>query len=152
ASLDRFDDIEVVLPIHPNPNVDSTVRAALEGRDRAHLLAPLDYVSFTRPLSQAFLVLTDSGGVQEEAPALGKPALVLRNETERPEGVEAGVTLLVGPNEEHIVAEASRLLTEPAHYARMAQGKSLYGDGHAARRIVNILLQEAVSGAEQPAA
>lgn len=135
----QFPDVEFVYPVHPNPNVAAAARAALGSTERVRLVTPLDYVSFTHLLAKCHLVLTDSGGVQEEAPALGKPALVLRNETERPEGVEAGVALLVGTDEERIVAEASRLLSDPAAYARMSQSRSLYGDGQAARRIVDIL-------------
>ncbi|MCZ2108529.1 MAG: UDP-N-acetylglucosamine 2-epimerase, partial [Dehalococcoidia bacterium] len=114
---------------------------ALSGLDRVHLIQPLDYVAFTHLLAKAHLILTDSGGVQEEAPALGKPVLVLRNETERPEGVDAGVALLVGTDEERIVAEASALLNDPATYTRMSSGRSLYGDGLAAPRVVDIILE-----------
>lgn len=136
-----FPDTEFVYPVHPNPNVAAAAHQALGRTDRVHLIQPLDYVAFTHLLAKAHLVLTDSGGVQEEAPALGKPALVLRNETERPEGVEAGVALLVGTDEERIVAEASKLLNDPVAYARMSSSRSLYGDGNAAPRIVDIILE-----------
>jgi UDP-N-acetylglucosamine 2-epimerase (non-hydrolysing) len=135
-----FPDTEFVYPVHPNPNVAAAAYQALGATERVHLIQPLDYVAFTHLLAKAHLVLTDSGGVQEEAPALGKPALV-RNETERPEGVEAGVALLVGTDEERIVAEASKLLNDPAAYARMSSSRSLYGDGNAAPRIVDIILE-----------
>ncbi len=136
-----FPDTEFVYPVHPNPNVAAAAHRALNGLDRVHLIQPLDYVAFTHLLAKAHLILTDSGGVQEEAPALGKPVLVLRNETERPEGVDAGVALLVGTDEERIVAEASTLLNDPATYTRMSSGRSLYGDGLAAPRVVDIILE-----------
>jgi UDP-N-acetylglucosamine 2-epimerase (non-hydrolysing) len=115
------------------------VEAALGGHPRITLCAPLDYLPFVAAMKKSTLILTDSGGVQEEAPALGKPVLVLRAETERPEAVEAGVVKLVGTDAGVIVAEAQRLLDDPVAYRVMAQGVSPYGDGHASLRIADIL-------------
>lgn len=133
-------DAEIVYPVHPNPNVAAVAHEELDGVDRVHLIPPLDYLEFVPLLSRSTIVLTDSGGIQEEAPALGKPVLVLRNETERPEGVEAGVAELVGPNEEAILQRSIDLLTDPLEYERMSQARSLYGDGTASRQIVDIIL------------
>ncbi|MXQ12888.1 non-hydrolyzing UDP-N-acetylglucosamine 2-epimerase [Microvirga makkahensis] len=135
---DRFPDLEFVYPVHPNPNIREPVYAALEGLERVHLIAPADYEALIMLMKRSTLILTDSGGIQEEAPALGKPVLVLRDETERPEAVEAGVAKLVGARRERIVAEAARLLTDEAAYSAMARAGSPYGDGTAARRIVAI--------------
>jgi UDP-N-acetylglucosamine 2-epimerase (non-hydrolysing) len=137
--LAAHEDLVMALPVHPNPNVKPLVEAALGGHPRVRLLEPLDYEPFCRLMKQAHLVLTDSGGVQEEAPSLGVPVLVLRDETERPEAVAAGTVALVGPHEERIVAMASRLLNEPAAYAAMQQAVNPYGDGHAIERIVEHL-------------
>ena len=136
---DRHADVHVVYPVHPNPNVSGPAHEILSGHARIVLCPPLDYLPFVAAMKRAHLILTDSGGVQEEAPALGKPVLVMRQETERPEAVEAGVVKLVGPVRDAIVAEASRLLDDPEAYARMARGVSPYGDGRAAGRIVDIL-------------
>lgn len=137
--VDRFPDVVVLYPVHPNPNVKETAERMLGGHPRIRLTAPLDYEPFVAAMKAAYLILTDSGGVQEEAPALGKPVLVLRNETERPEAVAAGVVELVGPNRDRIVDRASRLLTDSGAYRAMAKGVSPYGDGRAAGRIVRIL-------------
>ncbi|WP_281418493.1 non-hydrolyzing UDP-N-acetylglucosamine 2-epimerase [Azospirillum soli] len=134
-----FPDVEVIWPLHPNPNVSGLVRDALGRTPRVHLCAPLDYRAFCATLKRCTLVLTDSGGLQEEAPALAKPLLVLRDVTERPEAVAAGVARLVGAHPNRIHAEASRLLSDPAAYAAMASGVSPYGDGRAAERIVAVL-------------
>jgi len=141
---DRHDDVHFVYPVHPNPNVSGPAREILDGHDRITLCPPMDYLPFVAAMKHAHLVLTDSGGVQEEAPALGKPVLVMRRETERPEAVEAGVVKLVGPVREAIVAEVSRLLDDPDAHAGMAKGVSPYGDGHAAARIVDILERDLV--------
>jgi UDP-N-acetylglucosamine 2-epimerase (non-hydrolysing) len=143
--VDRYDDIEVLYPVHPNPNVQATAHELLGGHPRIRLCDPLDYAPFVEAQKRACLILTDSGGVQEEAPALGKPVLVLRTETERPEAVDEGVVRLVGTDEVRIVAEASRLLDSEAAYREMARGVSPYGDGHAAARIASVL-REALSG------
>ncbi len=134
--VERFDDVELALPVHPHPEVAGTVRRLLGGRARAHLLEPLSYLELLWLLRAAHLVLTDSGGLQEEAPALGRPLLVLRDVTERPEGVAAGAARLVGTREEPIVEAASALLSDPAAWAAMAEVRPLYGDGHAAEAIV----------------
>jgi UDP-N-acetylglucosamine 2-epimerase (non-hydrolysing) len=137
----RHQEIQILFPVHPNPNVTRIVQAKLANKPGIVLCDPLDYADFVFALQQSFLVLTDSGGVQEEAPALGKPVLVLRTETERPEAIEAGVAKLVGVEREAIVREAERLLDDPDHYAQMARGGSPYGDGRAAARIVEALRQ-----------
>lgn len=131
--------VEFLLPVHPNPNVIDTVYSLLANMPNIHLSAPLDYVQFIAVLKRSYLILTDSGGIQEEAPALGKPVLVLRNETERPEAVAQGVAKLVGPHSARITEEAQRLLDDTTAYQAMAKGVSPYGDGHAAERIVNVL-------------
>ena len=135
----KFKDIEVIYPVHPNPRVVEVSRRLLGGRPRIHLLPPLDYLSFLRLVKEAHLILTDSGGVQEEAPAFGKPLLVLRQVTERPEGVRAGAARIVPPERAAIVREASRLLTHDEAYNRMATARNPYGDGKAAGRIVAAL-------------
>jgi UDP-N-acetylglucosamine 2-epimerase (non-hydrolysing) len=134
--VERFEDIEVLYPVHPNPNVRQTAYDMLGDHSRISLCEPLGYREFVAAMRDCTLILSDSGGVQEEAPALAKPVLVLRNETERPEAVEAGAVRLVGPNYDRIVEEASRLLQDEHAYAAMARGISPYGDGHAAERIV----------------
>ena len=135
----RFPDLEFVLPVHPNPEVKGTVESLLGGVPGVHLIAPVDYVEFVHLIARAHLVLTDSGGIQEEAPALGKPVLVLREITERPEGVEAGTAVIVGTDRRRIVERASELLTDPEAYRRMANAVNPYGDGRAAERIVDAL-------------
>jgi UDP-N-acetylglucosamine 2-epimerase (hydrolysing) len=132
---DRNPDVEVVYPVHLNPNVQEPVRRILSGHARVHLLPPLDHWQFVSLLRRCHLALTDSGGVQEEAPALGKPVLVMRETTERPEGVRAGTARLVGTSRERIVAETERLLNDPVRYAAMAQARNPYGDGTAGPRI-----------------
>ncbi|RZT41342.1 non-hydrolyzing UDP-N-acetylglucosamine 2-epimerase [Cupriavidus agavae] len=137
--VETNEDIEVLYPVHPNPNVRDTAHRMLGGMPRVTLTEPLDYLPFVAAMKRAYLILSDSGGVQEEAPALGKPVLVLRRETERPEAVDAGVVKLVGPDFDRIVAEAQRLLDDEAAYREMARGVSPYGDGHASERIVDVL-------------
>jgi UDP-N-acetylglucosamine 2-epimerase (non-hydrolysing) len=137
--LEQHDDLHVLYPVHPNPNVKQVVDEMLGGHPSITLCAPLDYMPFIAALKLAYLVLSDSGGVQEEAPALGKPVLVLRHETERPEAVAAGVVALVGPNRAGIVRAANELLASESAYKSMARGVSPYGDGHAAERIVGII-------------
>jgi len=153
ALADRRADIQFLYPVHPNPNVQRVVSETLGSHPRIQLVAPLDYRTFVAAMKQAHFILTDSGGVQEEAPALGKPVLVLRDETERPEAVAAGVVRLVGTDCDRIVAEATRLLDDSAHYASMAHGVSPYGDGRAAERIVALLkgdLRVADEAEEEP--
>lgn len=136
---DRYPDIQVLYPVHPNPNVAGPARDILGAHPRITLCEPLAYRDFVAAMKAAYLILTDSGGVQEEAPALGKPVLVMRHETERPEAVAEGVVKLVGPVREVIVTEAARLLDDPLAYAAMAKGSSPYGDGKSADRIVAVL-------------
>lgn len=137
--VERFPDMQVLFPVHPNPNVRRVTDELLAGHPRINLCEPLGYSAFVAAMQRADLILTDSGGVQEEAPALAKPVLVLRNETERPEAVDAGVVKLVGTNEATIIAEASRLWADAQAYREMARGVSPYGDGHAASRIVDLI-------------
>lgn len=135
AALALRDDVQIVWPVHPNPNIHGRVYAALEGRENVLLCEPLDYLSFVDLLCRCYFVLTDSGGIQEEAPSLGKPVLVLRENTERPEGIGSGSVKLVGTNQASIVQAAHRLLDDSAEYARMAKRSTVYGDGHASQRI-----------------
>lgn len=137
---ERNPDVEVVYPVHLNPKVREPVGRILTGQPRIHLLEPLRYEQFAHLMALAYLILTDSGGIQEEAPVLGKPTLVMRETTERPEAIEAGTARLVGTNRQRIVAEAERLLYDKELYRTMAQVGSPFGDGRAAERIVEILL------------
>jgi UDP-N-acetylglucosamine 2-epimerase len=137
----RFPDLQFVLPVHPNPEVKQTVERLLCDLPGMYLIAPVDYLEFVHLMNRSYLVLTDSGGVQEEAPSLGKPVLVLREVTERPEGVEAGTAVLVGTDRERIVQVASELLTSETAYQRMANAVNPYGDGRASGRIVNALAE-----------
>lgn len=134
------DDVAVVLPVHPNPNVHDVFAAHFSDHPRAVLISPQEYTDFVSLLSLCHLVLTDSGGVQEEAPAFGKPVLVMRETTERPEGVEAGTARLVGADYDRIVGETFRLLDDNGTYAAMARSHNPFGDGHASERIVRVLL------------
>jgi UDP-N-acetylglucosamine 2-epimerase len=137
------ENIHFVYPVHLNPNVRQPVYDILSGLPNVSLIEPLDYRSLVHLLKRSTLVLTDSGGIQEEAPTFGVPVLVMRETTERPEGIEANVARLVGTSRERIVSEAERLLCDPAAYAELAGGGNPYGDGHAARRITSILLERA---------
>ncbi len=130
----------IVYPVHLNPNVQAPVRDILGGLPNVFLVPPLPYLPFLLLLEKCHFVLTDSGGIQEEAPSLGKPVLVMRETTERPEAVEAGTVLLVGSQRASIVAELERLLTDSAHYERMAKAHNPYGDGKASARILDIIL------------
>jgi len=134
------DEVEIVYPVHLNPNVQEPVNRILGGLKRVHLIKALDYVSFIQLMDKAYLILTDSGGIQEEAPALDKPVLVMRNVTERPEVIEVGAAKLVGTSLDSIVQETLRLLNDGGEYRRMAQAPNPYSDGHAAGRIVKILM------------
>jgi UDP-N-acetylglucosamine 2-epimerase (non-hydrolysing) len=137
--VERFEDLDVVIPVHPNPQVKQVVVRKLCDLQRVHLIEPVDYVEFVNLMARAHIILTDSGGVQEEAPSLGKPVLVLREVTERPEGVESGTAVIVGTDRDKIVRTASELLTSPEAYARMANAVSPYGDGRASERIADAL-------------
>jgi UDP-N-acetylglucosamine 2-epimerase (non-hydrolysing) len=139
ARLAARPDVQLVYPVHRNPNVLGPAHELLGGCANIHLIEPLPYVPFVDLLRRAYFIITDSGGIQEEAPSLGKPVLVMREKTERPEAVEAGTVKLVGTDEERIVAEATRLLDDPAEYARMTRVHNPYGDGQASRRIGEIL-------------
>ncbi len=139
------DDVEIVYPVHLNPNVQEPVNRILKGAPHITLLPPLDYLPMVHLVKNARLILTDSGGLQEEAPSFGVPVLVLRETTERPEGVEAGTLKIVGTETGHIVRAAQRLLDDPAAYAEMAKAANPYGDGHTAERIVNALLDRSCS-------
>jgi UDP-N-acetylglucosamine 2-epimerase (non-hydrolysing) len=140
ASLaERFPDHRFVYPVHLNPNVQVHVNRLLGGLSNVRLIAPQGYRNFVALLSHCRLVLTDSGGVQEEAPSLGKPVLVMRDTTERPEGVDAGTAVLTGPHAGEIASHATRLLTDPVAYAAMAQARNPYGDGKAAGRIIDAI-------------
>ena len=134
-------DVHVVYPVHPNPEVSRLVHDELGGVPNISLLAPLDYLSLAQMMKRSYLILTDSGGIQEEAPSLGVPVLVLREVTERPEGVEAGTAKLVGTDTATIIAEARRLLDDRQEYERMARAVNPYGDGLASRRIAQALLE-----------
>ncbi len=133
-------DVEIVYPVHLNPNVQEPVNRLLKGVDHITLLPPLDYLPLVHLMKHASLILTDSGGIQEEAPAFGIPTLVLRDVTERPEGVAAGTLKLVGTETRRIVEEAQRLLDHPAAYAEMSKAVNPYGDGHAAEKIIQVLV------------
>ena len=135
----RFADVHFVYPVHLNPNVQQPVRSLLAGLPNLHLIAPLDYEPFVYLLKHAHLVLTDSGGIQEEAPSLGKPVLVMRDVTERPEAVQAGTVELVGADKARIIAGVARLLEDAAHYQAMARAHNPYGDGQACQQIVDVL-------------
>lgn len=137
--VERHPDIRVIYPVHLNPNVQETVNALLGGVDRIHLTKPLDYVTFVSLLRKCFLVLTDSGGVQEEAPSFAKPVLVLRKVTERPEASQFGMSKIIGMSRERIVAETERLLTDENAYHDMSEGQNPYGDGRASERIVEAI-------------
>jgi UDP-N-acetylglucosamine 2-epimerase (hydrolysing) len=137
---DRFDDVILVYPVHLNPQVQQPVRAILGHHPRIFLLEPVDYLSCVQLMMRAFMIITDSGGIQEEAPTLGKPVLVTRETTERPEGVASNNARLVGTSRDNILREASWLLEDPEHYSHMAHNQNPYGDGQAARRIAEILL------------
>ncbi len=139
ALAQRNPDVQILYPVHPNPNVKDVAHAELSDCPNIHMCEPLDYAPFVAAMKKAYFVISDSGGVQEEAPALGKPVLVLRDETERPEAVHEGVVKLVGPNYDRILTEAQRLLDDEQAYRAMARGTSPYGDGHSAERIVEVL-------------
>ncbi len=137
--IDEFEDTEIVFPVHMNPTVRDLAFEMLGNRERIHLIEPLDYQPFANLMNKSYLILTDSGGLQEEAPSLGKPVLVLRDTTERPEAVSAGTVKLVGTVRDKIYKEAKLLLTDEVEYQKMARAVNPYGDGQAAVRIVDII-------------
>lgn len=143
---EAYPQVDFVYPVHPNPQVGQAAHRLLGGKPNIRLCEPMDYIEFVQAMASCYLLLTDSGGIQEEAPALGKPVLVLREKTERPEAVEAGVARLVGTDFARIVKETSRLLDDPQAYAGMAVGSSPYGDGRAAPRILAVLERSLAGG------
>jgi UDP-N-acetylglucosamine 2-epimerase (non-hydrolysing) len=143
--VERFDDVQVVFPVHLNPRVQRVVREELSDLPRVLLTEPLDYEDLLRVMARSFLVLTDSGGIQEEAPSFHKPVLVLREVTERPEAIEAGLAKIVGTDTDRIVAGAALLLSDEQEYTSMSSGQNPFGDGHAGGRIASILAHELVS-------
>ena len=148
--IEEFPDVEIVFPVHKNPKVREVVNQELGGHAKVHLIDPLDYEPFANLMHRSYLILTDSGGVQEEAPALGKPVLVLRDTTERPEAVAAGTVKLIGTDCQRIYDEAKLLLTDKAAYDCMASACNPYGDGSAACRIVQAILYRYGLAAEKP--
>jgi UDP-N-acetylglucosamine 2-epimerase (non-hydrolysing) len=142
----RYPDAAIVYPVHLNPNVQEPVRRTLSGLPNIHLWPPLDYLPFVEAMRRAYLILTDSGGVQEEAPSLGVPVLVMREVTERAEGVDAGVVRLVGTSRARIVAEAAALLDDPGARDRWGRVPNPYGDGHAAERIAAVVATRTAGG------
>lgn len=140
AAIAERDDAQVIYPVHLNPNVQEPVNRILGGHANVHLIPPLDYLPFVRLMSRAHIIVTDSGGIQEEAPSLGKPVLVMRDTTERPEAVAAGTVQLVGTDSKRIVRAVFDLLDDPAAYERMSQAHNPYGDGAAAARIAQQLV------------
>lgn len=148
--VDDVPDTEIVFPVHRNPLVREAVSEELEGHPRIHLVEPMEYEPFTNLMARSAIVLTDSGGIQEEAPSLGKPVLVLRDTTERPEAVEAGTVALVGTDEDKIYNTAYKLLTDEAAYKSMAEAVNPYGDGKSAARIAGWLLYENGLTKEKP--
>lgn len=137
--VEEHDDIRAIYPIHMNPVVRQIADEELGDCDRIHIIEPLDVMDFHNFMKKSYLILTDSGGVQEEAPSLGKPVLVMRDTTERPEGVEAGTLRLVGTNEENIYNNFKMLITDDKEYTKMAQAKNPYGDGFASVRIADVI-------------
>ena len=144
--IEMYPDLHVIYPAHPNPNVQEALNECLAGLGRVHILEPQAYPEFVTLMRDCDIVLTDSGGVQEEAPSLGKPVLVLRETTERPEGVDEGTAKLIGTDTERIVRGASALLDDPAAYDAMAQAINPYGDGFAAHRIVTAVVEYLLDG------
>ena len=137
--LDEFEDVKAVYPVHRNPKVRQIAEKEFSGCGKIKLIEPLDVLDFHNFMKKSFLILTDSGGIQEEAPSLGKPVLVMRDTTERPEGIEAGTLKLVGTDEETVYSETKRLLEDPDSYELMARASNPYGDGKTSIRIADIL-------------
>ena len=148
--IEEIPDTEIVFPVHRNPLVRKVVEEELSGVDRIHLIEPMEYEPFANLMHHSCLVLTDSGGIQEEAPSLGKPVLVLRNTTERPEAVEAGTVRLIGTDKDRVYEETKRLLTDKAAYDAMSNAVNPYGDGQASRRIVQAILYTFGNSTEKP--
>ena len=140
--VESHPDIEIIYPVHLNPVVQEAADSILGHHQRIHLIEPLDVVDFHNLAARSYFIMTDSGGVQEEAPSLGKPVLVLRDTTERPEGVQAGTLKLVGTDPKTVKKAMLQLLDDQAEYQRMADAKNPYGDGHASQRILDAILYE----------
>ena len=140
--LEAHPDVEAIFPVHKNPKVREIVREELGHLDRVHLIEPMEYEPFANLMAKVDIVLTDSGGIQEEAPALGKPVLVLRDTTERPEAVEAGTVKLVGTAYDDVLRETNLLLDDAEHYRSMAEAANPYGDGKACERIIHAILRK----------
>ncbi|MBQ9012805.1 MAG: UDP-N-acetylglucosamine 2-epimerase (non-hydrolyzing) [Bacilli bacterium] len=140
--VDEFEDIKVVYPIHLNPKVREVANEIFDGCDRIRLIEPLEVFDFHNFQNKSYIILSDSGGIQEEAPSLGKPVLVLRDTTERPEGIDAGTLKLVGTNEDIIYEETKKLLTDKFEYEKMSKANNPYGDGHASERIVDAIIEK----------
>jgi len=147
---DSYDDIEIVYPVHLNPAVQSVAREILGGHNRIHLIDPIDVQDMHNLMDRSYLIMTDSGGLQEEAPSLAKPVLVLRNETERPEAVKAGTVKLAGTDKDRIISLAKALITDDIEYQKMAKAVNPYGDGFASERIAKALLYEYGLSKEKP--
>jgi UDP-N-acetylglucosamine 2-epimerase (non-hydrolysing) len=137
--VEEFEDVKVVYPIHLNPKIREIANKVLKGEERVKIIEPLEVIDFHNFINKSYIVLTDSGGIQEEAPSLGKPVLVLRDTTERPEGIEAGTLKLVGTDEENIYKETNKLLTNKKMYDSMSKATNPYGDGTASKQIVKII-------------
>lgn len=139
--VNKYSDVELIFPIHLNPKVRNIAHRVFDNQERVHIIEPLDYEPFTNLMARSYLVVTDSGGLQEEAPSLGKPVLVIREETERPEGIEAGTAKLVGTQYDNVYKELDILLSNEEEYHKMANAVNPYGDGKASERIVDIILK-----------
>ena len=140
--VNEFNDVKVIYPIHMNPKVRSVANEVFADCDKVKLIEPLEVIDFHNFINKCYMIMSDSGGVQEEAPSLGKPVLVLRDTTERPEGIEAGTLKLVGTDEETIYKEAKKLLTDKKEYEKMSHASNPYGDGHASKRIVDAIISQ----------
>lgn len=143
--VDEFSDVKVLYPIHLNPKVRDVAHEVFDGCDRVKLIEPLEVFDFHNFINKCYMIMSDSGGVQEEAPSLGKPVLVLRDTTERPEGIEAGTLKLVGTNEDNIYKEAKILLTDMKEYEKMSKASNPYGDGHASERIADAIVKKYIN-------
>ena len=139
--VDEFSEVKVIYPIHMNPKVREVANEVFDGCDKVKLIEPLEVFDFHNFQNKSYIILTDSGGIQEEAPSLGKPVLVLRDTTERPEGIDAGTLKLVGTDEETIYNETKKLLTDEKEYAKMSHASNPYGDGHASKYIVDAIIK-----------
>ena len=139
--VDEFSDVKVIYPIHMNPRVREVANEVFGDADRVKLIEPLEVFDFHNFQNKSYIILTDSGGIQEEAPSLGKPVLVLRDTTERPEGIKAGTLKLVGTDEDVIYEETKKLLLDKNEYEKMSKASNPYGDGHASERIVDAIIE-----------